>query len=243
MFRLLKALPLVLALASLGIFATSCGSSNAQIRVINAIADVPSQQPLDIDVNGNKITGSTPLAFTEIFPGAGTVATYSSVASGSDTIAAYLTNTTGSPITQCVSCSLNSSTQYTLVLDGFSANGSTNTIAVLTDNNTAPTAGSLEFRVIDASANTPTGGYDVYIVSTPNIQGSTPQTIGLGQATIYIPLANGAYFLIVTPHGNPSQTIDYSLPEADGSIRTVVIVDNQGGGGTALSPLIFTDLN
>jgi hypothetical protein len=245
MFRLLKALSLVSALAFLSIFVASCGSSDAHIRVINAIADVPSQQSLDLDVNGNKITGTTPLAFGNIFPGAGTVATYTSVASGNDTIAAYLTNTTGSPLTQCTSCPLSSSTDYTVLLDGFAGNGSTNTIAILSDNNTAPTAGSMEFRVIDGAANTPSGGYDVYIVPEPgSITGSTPQTIGLGQATSYITIANGSYVFVVTPHGNPTPIINTNLAEADGSIRTLVIVDNYpGGGGTSTTPLIFTDLN
>jgi Domain of unknown function (DUF4397) len=244
MFRLLKALTLMLALAALGLFVASCGSGNsAKIRVINAIPD--AQASLDVDVNGNKITGSTPLAFESIFPSQGSAATYTSVPSGTDTIAAFLTNTTGSPVTQCTSCSLSGSTQYTVVLDGFAANGSINSIGLISDNNTAPTTGSLEFRIIDASANTPSVGLDVYITPpSGDTTGITPQTIALGQATSYITLANAAYNLVVTPHGNATPDINFSLPEVDGSIRTIVIVDNSGGSsGPAQIPLVFTDLN
>jgi hypothetical protein len=242
MSRLSKAPYLVLALAALGIF-TSCSSSTAHVRIVNAISD--AQASLDVDVNGTKITGSTPIPFQGIFPSAGSAATYASVSSGTDTIAAFLTNTTGSPVSQCTSCSLSSSTEYTVILDGLAANGSTNQVAILTDNNTAPTTGSLEFRVIDGSYYTPSGGFDVYLTPpSGDITGITPQTITLGEATSYVTLANASYNVVVTPHGNPTADVNFNLAEADGSIRTVVIVDNSGGGsGPASIPLVFTDLN
>jgi len=53
MLRLLRALPLALALAALSLFVSSCGSSNSsQIRFVNAIRDAA---PLDIEVNSSKI--------------------------------------------------------------------------------------------------------------------------------------------------------------------------------------------
>ncbi len=109
MFRLLKALPLTLALAALSFFAASCGSgSQSQIRVVNAIPDVPNNTPLDIDVNGTKVI--TALAFPNFQPSSG----YTKVASGSVTIAALDTGTT----TQVLSSTgtLSGSTQYTVVL-------------------------------------------------------------------------------------------------------------------------------
>src|SRR5450759_1519197 len=88
MFRLLKALPLTLALATLSLFAASCGSSNqSQIRVVHAIPDGPA---LDVDVNGTKITTAA-LAFVGLQP---TPPAYTKVPSGSVTIQAFDTNTT-----------------------------------------------------------------------------------------------------------------------------------------------------
>jgi hypothetical protein len=246
MLRLLKALPLTLALAALSFFSISCGSSNStQIRVINAIPDADGN--LDVDFNGNKITGSTPMSFGSIFPTTNPPATYTGVSSGSGTITAYVTGTTTNPVNNGTS-SFNGSTQYTVVLDGFARNN--NSPAVLIDNNTAPTSGSQIIRVIDASAFTPgggqgQGGFDVYI--TPpggDTTGITPQTIGLGQATTYQSMTNGNYNLVVVPHGGQIPIINWGIGEADGTVRTLVIVDNSGGGsGPAPAPELFTDVN
>jgi hypothetical protein len=236
MFRLLKALPLALGLAALTFFTTSCGSgSQAQLRVVNAIPDSPPAG-LDVDVNGTKITTAA-LTFTGVQP---TPPAYTKVASGSDTIAALDFGTS----TQVFSstASLSGSAQYTVVLAGFLSSPAA---YLLTDTNTAPASGNLEFRVIDASVFTPVGGFDVYI--TPpggNITGVTPQTINLGQATTYESVANAGYNVVVIAHGGTIPAINQGYAELDGSIRTVVIVDNQGGGsGPASFPLLLNDLN
>jgi hypothetical protein len=240
MLRLLKALPLTLALAALSFFSISCGSSNStQIRVINAVSNAAGA--LDVDFNGNKITGSTPLSFGAIFPNTNPPATYTGVASGSGTITAFVTGTTVNPVNNGTT-SFSGSTQYTVVLEGFA--NANNTPAVLTDNNTAPTSGSLIFRVIDASASTPAVGYDVYITPpTGDITGITPQTINLGQATTYQSLNNAPYNLVVVVHGQNIPIINQPYAEADGTVRTLVIIDNQNNPGTSPTPLLFTDVN
>ena len=240
MFRLLKALPLTLALTALTFFATSCGSSNqAQIRVINAIPDVPNNTPLDIVVNGTKIV--TALAFGGISPSTTPPATYTKVKAGSDTITAFVNGTTTNPVNNGTT-SLSGSSQYTVVLNGRAANN--NPPGVLTDNNAAPTSGNLEFRVIDASVFTPADGFDVYITPpSGDITGITPQTIVIGQATSYVSVANGSYNVVVIPHSGSIPSINQNYAELDGSIRTVVIVDNPGGGSGPATPLLFTDLN
>ncbi len=241
MLRLLKALPLTLALAALSFFSISCGSSNStQIRVINAIPDADGD--LDVDFNGNKITGSTPMGFGSIFPTTNPPATYTGVSSGSGTITAYVTGTTTNPVNNGTT-SFSGSTQYTVVLDGFARNN--NSPSVLTDNNTAPDTGSLIIRVINASAFTPSTGFDVYITPpTGDTTGITPQTINLGQATTYQSMTNANYNLVVVPHGGQIPIINSGIPEADGTVRTLVIIDNPGGGsGPALTPQLFTDVN
>jgi len=244
MFRLLKALPVTLALAALSFFATSCGSSNqAQIRVVHAIPDGPA---LDIDVNTTKVI--TNIAFGGVQP---TPPAYTKVASGNVTVQAFDTGTTTNPIfgTNGVTANLSGSSQYTIVLAGFLNGLGNNAPAVLqkTDNNTAPTSGNVEFRIIHAAPSSP-GAVDVYIVppgtditqvNPPTIQGLVFQQA----SSPYTSVAAGTYSVIVTISGSktPFITQDFPLPAA-GMIRTLVLVDNAGGGNPQ-SWLELSDLN
>src|SRR5260370_6200984 len=118
MFRLLKALPLTLALAALSLFATSCGSSSqSQIRVVHAISDGPA---LDINVNTTKVFTNIAFGGVQPIPPA-----YTKVASGSDTLQAVDTGTTTVVIAN-TSASLSGSSQYTVVLTGFLNGSGTN---------------------------------------------------------------------------------------------------------------------
>jgi Domain of unknown function (DUF4397) len=246
MFRLLKALPLTLALAALSFFATSCGSSSqSQIRVVQAISDETTA--LDVDVNGTKIT-TAPLAFDGVQP---TPPAYTKVASGSDTLEAFDTGTT-TPVINSTNASLSGSSQYTVLLTGFLNGTGPNAPAfnLITDNNAAPTSGNVEIRIIDGSANTPQGGFNVYIVPQgANIGTLTPQISGLliGQASLYqtLNITGNVYEVIVTPNGTQNPYINQTYTIPTGSIRTFVIVDNQGGGGGVPSqiPLELNDLN
>ncbi len=248
MFRLLKALPLTLAIAALSLF-TSCGSgNNAQIRIINAIPD--AQGVLDVYVNGtgNKITGSTPIAFGSIFPATNPPATYASEPSGSDTITAYVSGTTVNPVNNG-SATFNASTEYTVVLQGNAA--AVNTPSVLTDNNTAPTTNTLEYRVIYSSPwlSRNVGSVDVYIFPTGNNLPTSPNIPGLvfGQAVYVQSLpytAGNTYTVVVTPHLSTNATyVDQTYPSANGSITTLVLVDEPGGGSFDTVPLAFSDLD
>jgi hypothetical protein len=243
MFRLLKALPLMLALAALNIFTTSCSSSNqAQVRVVNAIPDGPA--PLDIEVNGTKII--TNLAFDAVQP-ATTPATYLRVPSGTDTFEALSTGTS-TVVLPSSHIGLSGSKQYTIVAAGFEANQ--NPPLLLTDNNTAPTSGNVEFRIVHASPSGTTP-VDVYIVNPPgtNISTLTPQISALayGQASTYVPIAfaSNGYSVVVTANGNKTPIVDQNYtPAATGSIWTLVLVDNQGGGnGMSTIPLLLQDVN
>ena len=242
MFRLMKALPLTLALAALSFFAASCGSSSqSQVRVVHAISDGPA---LDINVNTTKVF--TNIAFSGVQP---TPPAYTKVASGSDTLEAFDTGTT-TPVINSTSVSLSGSSQYTVLLTGFLNGTGPNapTFFTITDNNAVPTAGDVEIRIIDGSANTPQGGFDVYIVPPgANIGTLTPQISGLliGQASLYqtLNISGNVYEVIVTPNGNQTSIINQTYTITTGSIRTFVIVDNTGGGGINAFPLELNDLN
>jgi hypothetical protein len=240
MFRLLKALPLTLALAAVSFFNTSCGSSSSQVRVVDAIPDAPVN--VDVAINGKNVF--TAVSFESIEPASG----YQKVSGGSTTVEVFQTGTTTAVIPS-TSFSLNASSQYTVIATGFySATQPPNvpTAVQFTDNNTAPTSGNVEFRIIHASPSTPT--VDVYIVPPgTDITQVNPATIsGLTyqQASpSYISLAAATYSVIVTYSGTKQEIIapqDYGL--TTGQIRTLVLVDKPGGGSPP-SWMLLSDLN
>lgn len=241
MLRFFKALPLVFAIASLLLFAASCGtSSQTQVRAFQAISDAP---PLDIAVNTTKV--ATTVSFTGFQPATG----YTKVPSGTVTLQAYDTGTTTSIIgANGVSTSLGGSSQYTLLLAGL-LNGTGATAPAfyeITDNNTAPATGTVEFRIINGSINTPTGGFDVYIVPpNTNLNGVSPQIAGLtlGQGSSYVSLdvLQTGYDAIVTQHGNQLPYIDQNYNLTAGQIRSLVVVDN--GNQVSQFPIELPDLN
>jgi hypothetical protein len=266
MFRLLKALPLTLAIAALIVFATfaaSCGSTNSQARFVNAISD--NTTTLDIDFNGTKVFG-----LTNTFP-TDSGSTYVSIPTGSDKIQGFASGTTTNPVFTVTSpVSFNSGSQYTVVATGFLA-GTVNLVAPV-DTNTAPAVGTVNFRVIDASP-AGVGSVDVYII--PNIAPSTPScTLGsncpapaisgvsspLSSTTPYsgyinVPynsLGTFGYTMYVTPTGQTTPVQGWNggfqIPEIGsvsvGSIRTIVLVDNApGNNGMSSTPIVLSDLN
>jgi Domain of unknown function (DUF4397) len=225
MLRLLRTLPFALALAALSLFVSSCGSSNSsQIRFVNAIRDAA---PLDIDVNSSKIF--TNIAFFGYQPTSG----YTKVSSGSITVAGLATGTTTQVFSSTASLA---SGDYTLIATG-------------SVNNTAPAAGNVEFRVINASQ---TGGtVDVYILANPVNGGiQPPATIsGLAytQASGYITLPfnsnNSGYTMYVTSSGTTNPIFSQNLSSPTSSIRTLVLTDVANSSGLNPSAIELSDLN
>jgi hypothetical protein len=239
MLRLLKVLPAALALVLLGLFAMSCGSGNsAQVRVVNAISDGPA-----FDIEVNTVKSFTDIAFQGVQPAP---PAYTGVTSGSDTIAVVDTGTTTQVFSN--SANLNGGTQYTMLLSGYlNGTGLTAPAAnVITDNNTAPATGNVEFRVINGS--TTANDVDVYIIPPDTgIGGLTPQISGLllGQASSYVSLnysANG-YAIIVTPSGNQTPYVNQVYTPPTNAIRTIVLTDVTGGGFPSEFPIVLNDLN
>jgi len=248
MFRLWKALPLTLAVAALSSVATSCGSGSARVRVVNAIPDNGSQGAiaLDIDINGTKDFPS--VQFDTVYPTQTTPASYVSVPSGSDTIIAYDAGTTTNPVVNSNTASLGGSTQYTMLLGGFSAHSPQPYL--ITDTNTVPTAGNLEIRVINGSAvSAQYGGIDVYVYQNGLQPPTTPQISGLnlGQGSSYLSLTyESNYCIDFYLHGTGTKytgCFAQGGSSTAGQITTLVIVDLPGGGAISPTPLEMVDLN
>jgi len=240
MFRLFIAVSLTLALASLCFFAVSCGSTGStQARLVDAVSDY--QNGLDVTVN-------TTTAFKDILfsnPVQPVPPAYNKVPSGAVTLEALVTGTTTSYIAR-TNATLNASSQNTILMTGFNTGVGTAapTFWTIPDNNTAPTAGNVEFRIINAATNSLplSGGLDIYIVQPGQGLGS-PQVSGLtlGQASSYISLNFNAagYTVYVTPHGNQNEYFNITYQTPTGSIRTLVVVDS---GNAIASFLVLNDL-
>jgi len=117
----------------------------------------------------------------------------------------------------------------------------------------APTAGNLEFRIVNASLSSPSNGVDVYIVPPgTDITNYTPQitALGSGQGSGYqpVPFIAGGYQLVVTANLKKIPLIPPQTSAAPtGSITTMVLIDNPilngGNNGMSQTPLVLNDVN
>jgi trimeric autotransporter adhesin len=118
----------------------------------------------------------------------------------------------------------------------------TATALVLTDNNTAPAAGSVKIRAVNAA--TAAGNVDVYVTApgaditalAPTFAGVAPRT-----ASGYLERAAGAIQVRFTTAGTKTVVRDVALGTlAAGAIRTVVLLE-AAAGGPPLTSAVLTD--
>ncbi len=260
MLRLLKALSLTLAIVALSIVATSCGSNGTHARFVNAIDtqnDYGESGGLDIFVNGGK-------PFVDITFASASASTYTSVPSGSDTIAAVQTGSIP-PANQLFSqtVSLNSGSQYTLVATGIANDSGVDAPTLLTfsDNNSEPTNGTINFRVINASPGGPQGAggepVDIYLVPNNGQQAcsGTPTISSLAyqKTSSYVnlnyyagPPGSGFIMYVCLAEGGTPLFSGYSISvgsQNQGSIRTLILTDAASGGAMGPKPIVLSDLN
>ncbi len=241
MSRWLKPLSLPLALAALLLLTVGCGTSGqSQVRLINAI---PDGQSADIYINGTKVIEN--FSFGQVYPRPATPVTYLPVATGTASIQAFPPAEKTNPVSPTGSVTFVGATQYTVLAAGLEL--SDYPPVLITDDNTPPSAGNVELRVINASVNSPNHGVDVYIVPPDaNIANYEAQIFGLSytQASTYQPIPTGGYAVVFT--ANKSKQIIFSWPFTpnSGSITTLVLMDNEGGtSGMSDTPLVLNDLN
>jgi|SRR5208337_2484856 len=243
MSRWLKPLSLQLALAALILLTAGCGSSGqSQIRMINAI---PDGQPADIYINGTRVVKN--FTFGQVYPAAATPASYVPVNSGTASVQAFPPAQTTNPVSPTGPVTLVGATEYTVLAAGLEV--SDYPPVLLTDDNTPPSAGNVELRIINASLNSPTNGVDVYIVPPgADIVNYQAQISGLSytQASTYQPItfAAGGYAVIFTAKQSKQVIFSWPFTPQSGSITTFVLMDNAGGNsGMSDTPLVLNDLN
>jgi hypothetical protein len=245
MVRLLKALPLKMALvavAALTIVASSCNNNGvAQIRVINAIPDAGSS--LEVEFNGTKAVSG--LVFGSVYPTATTPPTYFGESSGLVTIEAFYTGQT-TPVLDSTNSTLTGGDQYTLLFAGVAA---VPAAYLISDNNAAPSANTVKFRVINGSASSSQQypqGFDIYILpegqpisGIPTITGLTLGQSGQGYVTFNYA---AQYTVWVTAHKSFLPLFDTTYPQQNPQITTLVIIDQSNGVAVSPNMLELIDL-
>ena len=246
MLRLLKALPLTLAIAAVSIVATGCSSNNGtKARFVNAIQNTEQYGgALDVEVNGTQ-------QFTGVPFQTASASTYIPIPSGNVTIEGFESPGVTTPVFTD-STTLNGGTDYTLVATGFSAN--TVVFLSFSDHNTAPNNGYVNFRVINASPNSPSG-VDIWILLAPVATTPPPPAPMIsnlayqsssGYITVPYNSGGGGFQVFVNTH-NGGQIFNYNVATNGGltsaSICTLVLEDNANGSSMSFRPVVLNDLN
>jgi len=247
MLRLLKALPLTLAIAAVCIVATSCGSNNGtRARFVNAIENTFEYGgALDVEVNGTQ-------QFTGVPFQTASASTYIPIPSGNVTIEGFESpGVTNAVFTD--STTLSSGTEYTEVAAGQAGGTGTNVVLLsLSDDNTLPEDGTLNIRVINASYNSPPGGVDIWIEPTPYPfavkEPATIQNLAYKSVSGYVKVSyntapgEGFTVFVYTAGGGTelfsnTTAVTVSGSVSSASVCTLVLTDNPNG--SAMSPFIL----
>jgi len=202
-----------------------CGSSTAKARIVNAS---PGEGAITVTI------GSTSVASSLDY---GTGSSYASVSSGSPSLKVEQSSTSNSVIDETIS--LTSKSTYTILIANYSTSVS---VVTLTDNNSSPSSGQFNLRLVQASPSL--GAADVYVVSPGTSLSSTSASVtdlSFESASTYLPLSAGTYEIYFTPTGQKTASIDSgAISFSSGEVRTVVGLNGSNGGFTTT---VLDDLN
>ena len=205
--------------------ALGCSSGTARARLLNAS---PGEASINGMVNSSSFASNV---------GYGTASNYTSVTSGLVMLEIEPSGST-TPLLNETQV-LTSNMPYTVMVAGYLPSIST---AVLTDNNSAPSAGHMLLRVINASPSL--GTADVYVVRPNTALNSVSPTVRyliFESASNYVSLAAGSYEVVFTQTGQTVPVISTgSLTFTAGQIRSVVGLP---GAVTGYTTTVLTDMN
>jgi hypothetical protein len=228
-FSRLLSLALTTLIVGVALFTSACGDDahHSRLRVVHASPDAPN---VDVAIDGKTVLTNVPYE---------TASNYLTLNSGTRRVEVRATGTTTDVIDASPSFARN--TDYTILAVDFVAS-----IAplVLTDDNSAPTAGNIKLRLVHASPSA--GPVDIYVESPgTDINTVTPtlSNVPFKTASDYLSVPAGSYEVFVTPTGTKTVAIDSgSLTLTAGQIRTAVALDAPGGGAP-LTAIILADRN
>lgn len=235
----------VIALASAAAALAACGTDEVgptgfeanqptgRIRFLHAMSDPPRASAVNVTVDGVPL--GVNLAYGAPAPAPPTL--YYQAYAGNRQFAVRRTaDTTVRLLDAAVPIAAN--VDHTVIAVG----SATITALVLTDNNTAPAAGSVKLRAVNAA--TAAGNVDVYITAPgADILTIAPTFAGLAPraASGYVERAAGAVQVRFTTTGTKVVVRDVSIAAlAAGAIRTVVLLE-AAAGSTPLTSAVLTD--
>jgi trimeric autotransporter adhesin len=167
----------------------------------------------------------------------GTASSYTQIMASSPVLTVAIQGATTALLSQTLS--LVPGTSYTVMASGYPSSVAA---ILLTDNNSPPSAGNVNLRIINASPSL--GIADVYVVAPGTNLGTVSPTvsaINFESASSYIPLAAGNYQIYFTPTGQTVVLIDSGrLSFGAGQVRTVVGLN---GAVTGYTTAVLADLN
>jgi len=210
------------------------GGGKTRFRFMNAM---PDQNSLNILINP---TVNTTPVFSNI--AYGTASAYTAVSSGSQPFEIEAAGTTNS--LKSGNISFTSGADTTVIAANFTVNA---TVLPFTDDNSTPATNNFNLRIINVAPflGTTGPGIDVYVepqntdITTVN---ATVSGLTFQSASNYLPIAGGTWDITVTAHGSKNfafpPTGDLSFTA--GQVRTFVVINSQGGGGTYA---LLSDLN
>jgi len=229
---LFNALPVV-ALLALGAgcsddTVTPAPVQEARLRVLHASPDAPA---VDVLVDGQVVLTNVP--FKAASP-------YLSVPAGARNLRVRATANPTLVVID-VTPTLAASTDYTVIARNLVASIEP---WLLTDDNTAPTAGGIKLRLVHSAPGAPT--VDIF-VTTPgaDLAVSTPTLtdVPYAAASNYLTVPAGTYQVRVCPANTKTVAIDSgALTLTAGQVRTAVAVDGPGGGAP-FGAVVLPDLN
>jgi hypothetical protein len=224
---------LALAVLASAVTVAACSDDNAppatttRLRAVHLSPDAPN---VNILVNGSQVASNVAYeASTD----------YYDIPSGTTRIQVQPVGTTTNAID--ASPSLLANTDYTVIAANLVASIEP---LLLTDNNTAPTAGNVKVRIVHGAPSAP--AVDVYI-TVPGVDiavaSPTLTDVAFKGVSAYQTVPAGTYQIRVTPTGTKTVVIDSGdVPLTAGQIRTVIATDAPGGG-EPFGAIVLDDLN
>ncbi len=209
-----------------------------RIRVVNAVSDPRKGDRVNLTVAGVPLAVN--IAYAAVAPAIGVQpnpAPYYPIYVGTWPVARRRTADTTIKVLDH-SLVVAADVDYTVIALG-DAGGVTG--VVLTDDNTAPSAGNVRLRVVHASISSP-AAVDVYVTPVSTDIATVAPTaahVAFQSATPYLSLAAGVHRVRITAVGSKTALLDTTLPAlAANAARTVLFLDRAAGGLPGVSAIL-----